>query len=680
MRTHTTATALLFAAAAAVVGGGLARAQEDDVVELNPLTIAGSREAGAAAGTLQTLTPDLRPGGAGALPTLAGQLAGLPGVVMQESFGGFDPPRLTLRGSGLQSAPVSRGVGWSLDGLPLNATDGSFTSAAIDPSLIGRIAVTPGSADPLAAASALGGALHLASPSSEAPARAWLSLGEQGFVRTGIAGGIAGDPVEAWGGLSYAAWDGWRPQSAQERVAVSGAIGRQFGAHGPAVRLAVFAANPQLDVPGPLTYGAALTQPGTVSALVAADRPRRETDLARFALDLSWAHEVDDFTRLSLAVQHTDDWFRQLRANGVSDTTGADRTLLLETRRTLGGHALHTGLLVRSGARDQTRQLNTGGTPGAAFADLVLDADQAVIWLDDRWTFAPGLTLEAGLSFVDATRESSGTPAGAEGRFEERSTAPRLGLAWQAHPGVRLSARAARGVEAPTFDDLLATRGAPAALTVAWTPLRAQCSDTLELGASGEIGPLAYSCTVYQAAWDGELLRLADANGAPRGTVNAGRTDHAGVEAALRWRILGDTSRALDLTLAHTWSRARFDDDPVYRGRDIAGLPPHAGSAQLTWAGDHGLFATAGATWIGGTTWADHANTLGFSGYTIASLRLGWADRRGWSVFVDADNLFDHAFIASTSGVIDLARNPAATALFLPGLPRQVRCGISWRR
>lgn len=663
---------------------------------LNPLTIAEARDGSGVANPLLTLTPDHRPGGIGVSPTLAGQLAGLPGVVMQESFGGFDPPRLTLRGSGVQSAPVNRGVWWSLDGLPLNASDGSFTSAAIDPSLVERIVVAPGAGDPLAAVSALGGALHLASPDPAARPAAWVAFGEDGLVRIGASlpdvgaclqatpttpstGSPASSLLHVQAGFSYSAWDGWRPQSAQERVVFSGTVGRRFGEHGPTVRLALFAANPQLDVPGPLTYDAALNQPDTVSAIVATDRPRRETDLARFALDLSWAHEADDFTKLSLAVQHTDDWFRQLRANGVSDTTGADRTLQLETRRTLGGHALHTGLLVRSGARDQARQLNAGGTPGAQFADLALEAGQAVVWLEDRWTFTPGLALEAGLSFVDATRESDGAPAAARGRFDERSTAPRLSLAWQARPGLRLSARAARSVEAPTFDDLLATRGTPTALSLVWTPLRAQRADTLELGAAGGVGPLAYSCTVYQAAWEGELLRLADANGAPRGTVNAGRTEHSGIEAALRWRILGDATRALDLTIAHTWSYARFDDDPAYRGRDIAGLPPHAGSAQLTWAGAHGIFATAGATWIGGTTWADHANTLGYSGYTIASLRLGWADRRGWSVFVDADNLFDHSFIASTSGVIDLARNPATTALFLPGLPRQVRCGISWR-
>lgn len=41
--------------------------------------------------------------------TLSDLFANAPGVVVQEFFGGFDQPRLNIRGSGLQSNPVSRG-------------------------------------------------------------------------------------------------------------------------------------------------------------------------------------------------------------------------------------------------------------------------------------------------------------------------------------------------------------------------------------------------------------------------------------------------------------------------------------------------------------------------------------------------------------------------------------------
>ncbi|MBE2214292.1 MAG: TonB-dependent receptor [Opitutaceae bacterium] len=658
-----------------------ARAHETEVVVLDPLTIAGERSRADARDALRSVTPGAQPAGAGALPTLSSQLVGLPGVVMQESFGGFDPPRLTLRGSGLQSAPVSRGVAWTLDGLPLNAADGSFLAAAIEPALIEEIVAMPGASDPQAAVTALGGALHLNSGNEEASGRAWLSHGPDGFLRGGIAAHchpIGDNGARVWGGVAHAAWDGWRPQSTQRRLAASAAVATRLGEHGPAVRLSLYAAAPRFDVPGPLTLAAATDTPQSISAVVAADRPRRETDFGRIALDLTWTHDTEDHTRLAIVAQHTDDWFRQLRANGIAATAGGDLTALLEMRRTAGDHVVRVGLRARDGRRDQTRWLNLDGATGTRFAALDLEASHAAVSIDDCWTLGGGWTIETGFSAVDAICEAAGTPVGATGRVETREFASRLALSWQAAAACTLTARAARAIEAPSFEDLLATRGAPGALTVGWTPLRAQQADTLELGVSGRAGAFAYTCTAYTACWDAELLRLADDSGAALGTVNASRTDHHGVEAALSWRLWGDDERSLEFTATHTWSTATFEDDDVYLGRRIAGLPPHFGSARLTWAGEAGLFASLGATWVGGTTWADHANTLGYSGSTLVQLRAGWMDRRGWSVHVDVDNLLDRATIASTSGVIDLARNPATTALFLPGLPRQVRCGFSW--
>ena len=77
------------------------------------------------------LTRDSWSGQAGT--TLRDTLGRLPGLIMQESFGGFEPPRLSIRGSGVQSAPSSRGVALLLDGLPLGMADGSFNSALFDP-------------------------------------------------------------------------------------------------------------------------------------------------------------------------------------------------------------------------------------------------------------------------------------------------------------------------------------------------------------------------------------------------------------------------------------------------------------------------------------------------------------------------------------------------------------------
>lgn len=101
------------------------------------------------------------------ITTLADALGRVPGVIMLESHGGFEPPKLSLRGSGLQSAPVSRGVALLRDGLPLGLADGSFNAAMFDPQLGGSIAVQRGLDAWRASPAALGGAFDLRGDSTD---------------------------------------------------------------------------------------------------------------------------------------------------------------------------------------------------------------------------------------------------------------------------------------------------------------------------------------------------------------------------------------------------------------------------------------------------------------------------------------------------------------------------------
>ncbi|MBB6181612.1 TonB-dependent receptor plug domain-containing protein [Pseudorhizobium flavum] len=66
-------------------------------------------------------------------PTLSDALAGVPGVVLQDFFGGNDQPRIQIRGSGLQQNPVERGILVLRDGVPINRADGSYIAGFINP-------------------------------------------------------------------------------------------------------------------------------------------------------------------------------------------------------------------------------------------------------------------------------------------------------------------------------------------------------------------------------------------------------------------------------------------------------------------------------------------------------------------------------------------------------------------
>jgi len=613
--------------------------------------------------------------------SLTGAIAATPGLVLQESGDGFYPPRVTVRGSGLQSAPVSRGLVLRLDTLPFNAADGSFNLALLEPGFFCASTFLPGANDSAAAVQALGGSLDLSWWRSlrETQSDLAITAGSDGFVHA-VARAENGQPYGPhstysnpfWAGaVAFTRSDGWRSNSEQERTALAGrAEWSTLG--GSSHSLSVYAARADLCVSGPLTLAVAQQNPASITAAAAADLPRRSTDYARVVYRATWK----DGFEAALGVQATDDEFRQLRANGISNTRGGDVLGRVAGEWRIVGLKIMSGMLGAVGERRQERFTNVGGRPGSQFADLRLRAQTLTAWTDAEWKPARLVSVKGGFSVLAARRQVRGT-ATAEGTVSADEIAPRIEIA--AFPSqrrlVEVFVRAARGAETPTFDDLLTARGAAPNLALGWSQLRLQTADTLEAGIRGRFGErdtgndwISFECTAYTADWHNELLRLADANGAALGTVNAGPTRHRGIESAVRWRLLNG-ERTLDLAVTHTRSDARFEHDPVNGDNHLAGLPPHAGSAQLTFAQKEGVFAVAGASWIWGRTYADHGNRLSYSGHTLANAKLGWKAQR-WRFGVEVNNLLNRRYIASTSGVIDLARTPATTALFLPGSPR----------
>ena len=136
----------------------------------------------------------------------------------------------------------------------------------------------------------------------------------------------------------------------------------------------------------------------------------------------------------------------------------------------------------------------------------------------------------------------------------------------------------------------------------------------------------------------------------------------------------------LSLTASAVWTRFTFDRDPVYGAARLAGFPPHLGAAEILAEYPRSFFAGIGVDWTQGDTRVDHAGRLRYGGRTLAHARLGWRSAPYWTLFVDVRNAFDRASIASTAGMLDLARNPAATAIFLPAPGRAWTIGVEWQK
>jgi len=659
----------------------------EPTVNLPPWIVEGrALHDGAGAPASQIVTSDEWAGrDAGTLTDFLGHAAGL---IMQESFGGFEPPRLSIRGSGLQSAPSSRGVALLLDGLPLGLADGSFNSSLIDPQLAQRIEIDRGLDAWREAPATMGGALNLVGARGTSPSSAAVHVeaGSFGALRANAADGWTQADLSANGAVSFSRQDGSRDHSGQERSAFFGSL-REAGKPGAKSTVSVYYARPDYDVPGPLTLTQAQSAPRSVSTDVMRDQPRREAEVWQLAATTS-AQTADYAAEGGIAWLRTDDFFRQLQANGISDSSSDDVSLRgsVARRFPIAGseNRFQLATTASRGWRDSKRLLNDSSQTGALFGRDGLYATTATFGLEDDITLTRTLTATVGVAKVYTRRDivdrmpAGTTPAPTTRSLEAAPTLPQASLRWSVRPEVILFAGVSQAAESPTFDDLIVVSGTYPRLTRRSQQLQTQRATTWEVGTRGEHGPFSWDVTAYRGDWINEILRLADAKGAALGAVNAGPTRHLGVETTAHWRLL-DQGQRLTLNVSGVWNRFYFENDPVFGRNRLAGAPPHVGSAELLYEHPRGFFGAAGLDWTAGQTPVDHAGRMTYGGHTLTHLRAGWRSK-AWTFFVDVSNVFDERHIASTAGVLDIARNPAATSIFLPGAGRSFTIGLEWRR
>ena len=528
----------------------------------------------------------------------------------------------------------------------------------------------------------LGGVLNATTlEPTAAPAQGLrVEVGEFGYQRAQLTATTA---TLAQLAVSHQAADGWRDHSAQQRTALQAAVHRPLGERSQ-LEASVYAATADYEVPGPLTLADALATPRSVSAAVRRDRPRRDSALVHVAAQYKTRNSAGESAFGFAALRLTDE-FVQLQPNGVTDLTSTAFTghATLARRADLAGfsHQLLARVIATTGTDDVERSLNILSQRGTRFGAYRARATTIALNAEDVVWLRPNLALGLGITALTGERELDGRDPSPTLRhaldFEDLS--PRAALLWSPRGPVAFHAAISRGIEPPVFDDLVVVQGAHPNLTLTTRPLEPQSAATIEAGASGTAGAADWSVTVYQAEWRNEILRLADAAGLPRGAVNASPTRHAGVEASLRWRILAGADR-LTLSVTGTSGNFHFKDDPIYGRNRLAGAPPHTGAAELRYEDRRRWYAAAESTWVAGPIPVDHAGRLTYGGHTLAHLRAGWRLTPRLHVFAAVRNVTDRRHLASTAGVLDLARNPAATSIFLPGSARAFTFGLEWKR
>ena len=253
---------------------------------------------------------------------------------------------------------------------------------------------------------------------------------------------------------------------------------------------------------------------------------------------------------------------------------------------------------------------------------------------------------------------------------------PKLGATWALGKGASLFASLNDGFRTPSEGQLFragsAANAAEAAnrarLALALKPIQARQA---ELGLRAQWRAVASEWVVYRLDKRDDLVSQRDLATNLSTSVNAGHTQHQGLEWSLgapigaRWRV--DT--------AWSWASHRYIDwmtaTANFSGKQMESAPSMVGHTRLTWRPDAKTQLQLEWSRIG-PYWLEASNSAAFgryAGHDVFNLRASRRVHEQARVFMRLMNLTDQRYADSAS----VSSN---TPVFSPALPRAVYAGL----
>ena len=656
----------------------------------------------------------------GRATTLKDALDFAPGIYIQPRFGA-EESRISIRGSGLQRTFHGRGLKLMQDDVPLNLAEGGFDMQAVEPLATRYIEVYRGANALEFGATTLGGAVNFISHTGHdsSPLTARFEYGSFESYRGQISSGGVFGAFDYYVSLSHFSQDGFREHSQQNSQRLFANVGYRLS---PEWETRVYLTYVQSDseLPGAITKAQleddpreAQRNPFFAPVDVVLSNWKRDFELLRIAnkttwqsgdqrlsLTSFWAYKVLDHPILFVIDQLSNDFGVNLRYDNTAELFGQKNQLTLGVAPTWGvtqDNRFTNNLGKRGGPRE----------PSPFGASAPSDSEQSSLNLDlyaqDRFYFLPqwAFVLGAQVSYASRENEDAFLVTGTNPDHSDKQNwwgfSPKVGVLWDITPKAQAFANVSRSFEPPSFGELVNATGG------GLVQLDAQTATTIEVGTRGRAGRVAWDLAYYYAWLDDELLQFEVAPGLNQ-TVNAGRTIHQGVEAALDIDVLtgiftrGGESVSLPscdgkkavvplaaepkqdrLVVRHVylWNDFRFDDDAQFGDNQLAGIPEHYYRAELLYEHPRGFYAGANVEWVPRKYNVDFAETLFADSYALLGFKIGWRSERGFSVFLEAKNLTDKKYAATTNVIVD-ARGLDGQQFF-PGDGRSFFGGVEWK-
>ena len=263
---------------------------------------------------------------------------------------------------------------------------------------------------------------------------------------------------------------------------------------------------------------------------------------------------------------------------------------------------------------------------------------------------------------------STNRPASTKKSFSHLS--PKIGATYAFTGDVSIFASYNAGFRAPSSGDLFRA-GGTATTSVDLKPINI---DSYEAGIRSRVGNvITFDGSAYYMQKKDDIVTYKPATGDNQ-RLNAGKTEHKGIEVGLETLSFNDVSLGVSYSYAeHSYTEWKVSTTTNYSGKEMSAAPRENLNTRLNYTP---AFLNGGLMefeWVRlESYWMGDENTVKYDGHDLLNPRASYNLNKEWEFYAKALNLTDKSYAdrASKSG--------ASEALFAPGQPRTFFAGLTY--
>jgi iron complex outermembrane receptor protein len=604
--------------------------------------------------------------------TLSDSLGLAPGVFIQDRFGS-EEARISIRGSALSRTYHSFGTKVMQDGVPINYADGFFDMQTVDPNASRYVEVLRGPNATTYGATTLGGAINFVAPTgySNAGSVARAEAGSFGYNKVfgstagvGKAGVTSGNVWDYYVAGSQTKQDGFRDHAEMENQKILGNFGVKVSKDIES-RFYVAAVRSRTQLPGYLTKAELESNPSMAASNVStATAPSTVAGIYSYRVDANRRRDVDTQRVANKTTVRDGNTIYEFAAYAMNYSLWHPIDSIIEQNaKSIGGHfkatrfldqhQISVAYLPSAGSTKGTAKNtnNQGVATSGPTSDYSQQSKNDSFFVEDKYKSSERTTWIAALQYDRANRKVTDVGASASAiannyDYTFSQWSPRVGVTHDLTTSKQVFASLSRNFEAPIF-------GTAGNSTTAFKP---QTGTTVEVGTRGEekYGEHQYGwdATYYRANLRNEFLTsCANAACTTSTTTNVPKTLHQGVELGLSHLY----DKKWDTRVALLHSDFKFLDNVAVGNNALPGFPPIIVRSEVLYrfgaqvGGKPSTYVGPKFEWVPSKAPMDYANTLYNDSYALLGFKAGQAIDKQWSWFLDARNLTDKKYAATTN-------------------------------